>query len=52
MERVGDDFRRPHQSRLHVLDEVQVHGAEQQPAQTHGQPDLADVLHEVASHGV
>jgi len=52
MERVGHDLRHPHQARLHVLDEEQVHGTEQQSAQTHCQPDLTDVLHEVAARGV
>jgi len=49
VERVGDDLGHPHQARLHVLDEEQVHGTEQQSAQAHRQPDLADVLHEVAA---
>ena len=32
VERVGEDLGHPHQAGLHVLDEEQVHGAEQQPA--------------------
>ena len=32
VERIGQDFRQPHQAGLHVLDEEQVDGAEQQAA--------------------
>jgi len=49
VERVGDDLGGPHQARLHVLDEEQVDGAEQESAQSHCQPHLAQVLHELAA---
>jgi len=52
VERVGDDLRRPHQARLHVLEEEQVHGAEDEAAQSHREPHLADVLHEIGARGV
>jgi len=51
VERVGDDLGRPHQARLHVIDEEQVHCAKHQSAQAHGEPDLTQVLHEVTEAG-
>ena len=52
VERVGEDLGHPHQSGLHVLDEEQVHGAEQQTADADSQPDQADVVHEFAGSRV
>jgi len=52
VERVGDDLGRPHQARLHVLDEEQVDCAEHQSAQAHREPYLAEVLHEVTAGGI
>ena len=46
VERVGQDFRRPNQPGLDVLDEEQLHRAEQQPAQADDEPDLRDMAHE------
>ena len=43
VERVGEDLGHPHQAGLHVLQEEQVHGAEQQAADAERQPDHADV---------
>ena len=40
VERVGDDLGDPHEPGLHVPQEEQVHGAEQQAAEADGQPDL------------
>ena len=40
MERVGEDLRHPDQAGLHVLDEEQVHGPEQQAAHSEDQPYL------------
>jgi len=47
MERVREDLREPHETRLNVTDEEQVHRAEEQAADTHREPHLADVLHEL-----
>src|SRR3954451_1090702 len=43
VERVGEDLGRPYQAGLDVLDEEQLDGAEQQPAQTDHEPDQSDV---------
>ncbi|WP_382327129.1 hypothetical protein ACFJGX_22740 [Hydrogenophaga sp. UC242_50] len=50
MERVGEDLGHPHQAGLHVSDEEQVHGAEQQAAHAQREPQrahLADERHAV-----
>ena len=47
VERVGDDLGQPHETRLHVLQEEQMHGAEQQRAEADDQPDLAHAAHEL-----
>ena len=52
VERVGEDFGHPHQPGLHVLDEEQVHGAEQQAADADDQPDQRHVAHEFGRIGV
>ncbi len=48
VERVGDDLRDPHQTRLHVADEEQLYGAEQQTAKAHRQPQDADIADELS----
>jgi hypothetical protein len=49
---IGQDFRHPHQAGLHVPDEEQLHGAEQESAKADNQPDLADMLDEDRSIGI
>jgi len=49
---VGDDLGEPHQTRLHILDEEQLHGAEQQCAQADHEPDHAHIADEVGLGGV
>ena len=44
MERVGDDLRHPHKAREHVLDEEQVHGAEDEAPEADVEPDHAEVV--------
>jgi len=51
VERVGDDLREPHQARLHVADEEQLHGAEQQSAQAHRQPQDPHMADEAGGIG-
>jgi len=46
VKRIGDDLRDPYQTRLHVADEEQLHGAEQQTAEAHRQPQDANVADE------
>jgi hypothetical protein len=46
MKGIGQDFGHPNQPRLHVPDEKQLNGPEQQGAKTDHQPDLPDVLNE------
>ena len=52
VERVGDDLRHPHQARLHVLEEEQVHGAEDEAADADGDPHQGDMVHEGGDVGV
>src|SRR5580704_6497688 len=49
VEGVGDDFGHPDEARLDIVDEEQVHGAEQQTAEAHQQPDLGDLTDEITS---
>jgi len=51
MERIGEDLGDPHQAGLHVLDEHQVDGAEQQSAHSHRQPDQPHVVHVIGAAG-
>src|SRR6476646_12208790 len=46
VERVGDDFGEPHEARLHVLEEEQVHGAEDEAANPDRKPDQRGVVRE------
>ena len=52
VERVGDDLGHPHEAGLDVLEEEQMHGAEQQPAEADRQPHQRDVVHELGRAGV
>ena len=47
VERVGEDLGHPHEAGLHVLDEEQLHGAEQQAADADASQSCADVAQEV-----
>src|SRR5215510_510974 len=42
VERVGGDLREPHEPGLHVFQEEEMHGAEEESAEAHDEPDLAD----------
>jgi len=44
---IGNDFRDPHESGLYILDDEQLHGAEQQCTETDRQPDHPHVADEV-----
>src|SRR5689334_9355128 len=46
VERVGDDLGEPHEARLHVLEEEQVHGAEHKPTEPNREPDQRGVVRE------
>ena len=48
VERVGDDLGQPHEAGLHILQEEQVHCAEQQRTDADDEPDLAHVAHELS----
>jgi len=52
VERVGDDFRQPHQAGLHILQEKQLHGAEQQRTDADDQPDFTHMPYELGTRGV
>ena len=52
VERVGEDLRRPDQPGLHVLQEEQLHGAEQQAAEADDEPDLRHVADVFAGIGM
>lgn len=44
VERIGDDFGHPHQTRLDVVEIEEMEGSEKQTADTDEQPSHADVI--------
>ena len=52
MKRVRDDLGEPHQARLHVFEEKQMHRTEGQTSEAHDKPDLADMAHESEMSGL
>src|SRR5882672_6019554 len=51
VEGIGEELGHPHEPRLHVADEEQVHRPEQQAACADHQPDLAGLAHELGGVG-
>jgi hypothetical protein len=52
MKRVRDDLGEPHQARLHVFEEKQMHRTEGQTSEAHDKPDLPDMAHESGIGGL
>jgi len=52
VKRVRDDLGEPDEPGLHIPQEEQMYGTEEQAAETHGQPDLADLMDELRGRRV